>query len=203
MQQEHMQALYDVVPPWSDYALLVKYRLPYHVVKEKSHYGVYGFRIYDKQTGRKRMVRFDKFEEYGLDKIKGTCEYTTAYPYEPNKAELQRIIDESSKEFWDEAHQIMEKLEEYRPQIYMNTEHNKERHRYYLGSRQWCDIAARVRSRDGFHCRQCNKFDRHLDVHHKTYERWGEESLDDLIAVCRKCHDWIHGKIYGQTRVYA
>ena len=203
MYAEHMEALYDNIPPWNDYALLVKYRLPFRVVREKPQYGIYGFRIYDKQTGRKKLVRFDDFKEYGLDKIKGTCKYTTAWPYDSNKAELQRIIDESSRQFWDEARHIMGKLSEYRPQTFINTEDNKERHRYYLRSKQWCDIAARIRSRDGFHCRQCNKFDRHLHVHHKTYERWGEESMDDLIAVCEKCHAWIHGKIYGQMEVYS
>ena len=31
-----------------------------------------------------------------------------------------------------------------------------------------------------------------LDVHHKTYERLGNEDIDDLMVLCRNCHDRIH-----------
>jgi 5-methylcytosine-specific restriction endonuclease McrA len=27
-----------------------------------------------------------------------------------------------------------------------------------------------------------------LDVHHRTYDRYGDELVDDLIALCRECH---------------
>ena len=30
-----------------------------------------------------------------------------------------------------------------------------------------------------------------LEVHHKTYERFGSEEVDDLISVCVRCHDVI------------
>jgi hypothetical protein len=32
-----------------------------------------------------------------------------------------------------------------------------------------------------------------LDVHHLTYERLGRESPDDLLVLCRDCHELIHG----------
>jgi len=31
-----------------------------------------------------------------------------------------------------------------------------------------------------------------LDVHHRTYKRKGAELPDDLVAVCRECHDERH-----------
>lgn len=30
-----------------------------------------------------------------------------------------------------------------------------------------------------------------LEVHHKTYARYGHERPDDLVTVCRRCHDII------------
>jgi len=30
-----------------------------------------------------------------------------------------------------------------------------------------------------------------LEVHHITYERYGQEKTDDLITVCRRCHDFL------------
>ena len=30
------------------------------------------------------------------------------------------------------------------------------------------------------------------DLHHRTYERDGNELLDDVMAVCRRCHEAIH-----------
>lgn len=28
-----------------------------------------------------------------------------------------------------------------------------------------------------------------LEVHHKTYDRYGHEKLGDLILICKRCHD--------------
>ena len=45
-----------------------------------------------------------------------------------------------------------------------------------------------------------------LEVHHKTYARYGYESEDDLITVCVRCHDVITSYVrelrYG-TREYS
>lgn len=31
-----------------------------------------------------------------------------------------------------------------------------------------------------------------LDLHHHTYERLGDELFDDLVALCRNHHDFVH-----------
>lgn len=36
---------------------------------------------------------------------------------------------------------------------------------------------------------------RHGDLHHRTYERLGHEAYEDLIPMCRRCHDLLHGII--------
>lgn len=35
-----------------------------------------------------------------------------------------------------------------------------------------------------------------IDVHHKTYERFGDERLDDLEVLCRHCHQAHHGRVF-------
>ncbi len=43
----------------------------------------------------------------------------------------------------------------------------------------------------GFECYCCgNKND--LDLHHITYARIFKEEFDDVVPVCRRCHDKIH-----------
>jgi hypothetical protein len=45
----------------------------------------------------------------------------------------------------------------------------------------------------GFHCSNCMECNRKLHVHHKTYERLGEELSEDLAVLCDVCHGAIHG----------
>lgn len=64
---------------------------------------------------------------------------------------------------------------------YMNTDHWKQKCQQKLES---CRRA----------CQICNGEDR-LVVHHRTYERLGQEDLEDLTVLCRSCHGIFHGKI--------
>lgn len=63
----------------------------------------------------------------------------------------------------------------------------------YLQSDEWKRIRTRIRRRARGRCERCGVNVRD-DIHHKTYERVGNEDLKDLIAVCRPCHRCIHGK---------
>jgi hypothetical protein len=42
----------------------------------------------------------------------------------------------------------------------------------------------------GYRCQLCNRASSEaaLDVHHRTYERRGEERDEDLTVLCRECH---------------
>lgn len=42
-------------------------------------------------------------------------------------------------------------------------------------------------------CEVCNARG-DLDVHHRTYDRRGDERIEDLIVLCRSCHATFHGK---------
>lgn len=61
----------------------------------------------------------------------------------------------------------------------------------YLESPQWRARRALILSRDGLVCRRC-KTNEATQVHHKTYERTGNEADEDLESVCAWCHKLIH-----------
>src|SRR5574341_2115 len=70
----------------------------------------------------------------------------------------------------------------------MNRKYYRE---VYLNSPHWQKIKEKFRGRG------CEKKvgwfsvcgEKPIDVHHKTYERIGNERLSDLIPLCRKHHD--------------
>jgi hypothetical protein len=64
----------------------------------------------------------------------------------------------------------------------------------YLASREWALKKNAVRRRSGGICERC-KTSPHHATHHLTYERIGNEDLDDLIAVCNRCHQYLSGKL--------
>src|SRR3990167_6908428 len=64
---------------------------------------------------------------------------------------------------------------------------------HYLKSNQWKDLRRAVIKRDNFICVDC-KENKMLDVHHLTYENFRHEKLEELVTLCRKCHDKRHGK---------
>ena len=43
-------------------------------------------------------------------------------------------------------------------------------------------------------CAICNSPD-NIQVHHRTYERLGQERLSDLIPLCDDCHSLFHHKM--------
>ncbi len=61
----------------------------------------------------------------------------------------------------------------------------------YLQSDGWKKRRAEAIDRAGRRCQLCNSVDS-LQVHHRTYERLGNELPADLIALCRSCHAKFH-----------
>ena len=48
-------------------------------------------------------------------------------------------------------------------------------------------------SRAGYRCQVCGQRDARLDVHHNTYERFGDEGIYDLVVLCERCQGLFHG----------
>lgn len=71
----------------------------------------------------------------------------------------------------------------------MNTSYKE-----YLKSSSWKYMKnLAIKAAEG-RCQLCNS-DKKLEVHHRTYERIGEERIADLIVLCHNCHGRFHDKI--------
>lgn len=62
----------------------------------------------------------------------------------------------------------------------------------FLKSPEWLHLREMVLKRAGNKCQLCDSSGK-IQVHHRNYSaKWGEESTDDLIALCGSCHRWFH-----------
>jgi len=66
------------------------------------------------------------------------------------------------------------------------------KYRAHLAGAEWQAIRGVILQRANYRCEACGK-PWGLQVHHRTYARLGNESLDDLICLCRECHRKLHG----------
>lgn len=63
----------------------------------------------------------------------------------------------------------------------------------YLTSWGWKLKCMQVMTRAGGICEIC-KVNIATETHHKSYAHLGFEPLHQLMAVCSKCHKWVHGR---------
>ena len=70
----------------------------------------------------------------------------------------------------------------------MATSSRKERYDAYIASDAWRENRKPALEYAEHRCQVCNT-DKHLDVHHRTYERLGNEKPNDLTVLCRSCHE--------------
>lgn len=74
----------------------------------------------------------------------------------------------------------------------MTIHSTKELYEMFLESDFWKDISKRKRALVG-HCERCPSRKR-LQAHHLRYpEHWFDVRLDDLVVLCRACHEKAHG----------
>lgn len=66
----------------------------------------------------------------------------------------------------------------------------------YLKTPHWQNIRQQMLRRARFRCQLCNSGGV-LNVHHRTYERRGEEDYKDLVVLCQDCHSKFHHKLGG------
>jgi len=64
-------------------------------------------------------------------------------------------------------------------------------YKQYLASREWALRKRQVRERSWGRCERCAAPQE--AAHHLTYERLGNERLEDLLAVCDACHEYLSG----------
>jgi hypothetical protein len=63
----------------------------------------------------------------------------------------------------------------------------------YRVTPEWQSKRTQMLSRAGYRCQTCGERDTRLDVHHNSYERYGDELPQDLVVLCRRCHELFHG----------
>ena len=61
----------------------------------------------------------------------------------------------------------------------------------YLKTPRWRRKRREILKKHGFRCELCGS-GTNLNVHHITYENLPDECDDDLLSVCKRCHDKIH-----------
>lgn len=62
----------------------------------------------------------------------------------------------------------------------------------YLRSERWAELRATAVGEADGRCQVCNSSD-DLNVHHRTYERLGQDDeWRDLVVLCRICHEGYH-----------
>ena len=66
----------------------------------------------------------------------------------------------------------------------------------YLQTAAWEETRQAALQRSGGHCALCPREGVPLEVHHRTYERLGEELPEDLTVLCSICHE-----VYSLGRV--
>ena len=69
---------------------------------------------------------------------------------------------------------------------------NQEEYHEYLESAKWQRKRKAAIQQAGGRCQLCNSREG-LQVHHRTYERVGNESSTDLTVLCQLCHQKFHG----------
>lgn len=69
---------------------------------------------------------------------------------------------------------------------------NRSRNDDYLRSPQWQRRRSKIFQRCGHLCEGCLT-NPATDVHHRTYANYGNEFAFELLALCRDCHERLHG----------
>lgn len=67
----------------------------------------------------------------------------------------------------------------------------------YINSPKWKAIRQLVLERDNHICQGCRK-NKATQVHHLTYDHFGDELLWELVSVCRRCHERCHSADRGK-----
>lgn len=95
---------------------------------------------------------------------------------------------------WEEVQQIraVERRQQEARQKARLYELKTMPYRDYLRTPEWQERRKRHIKSAGFRCQVCNSSGVPLDVHHRTYERRGDEYYKDLLALCRNCHEIFH-----------
>jgi 5-methylcytosine-specific restriction endonuclease McrA len=65
----------------------------------------------------------------------------------------------------------------------------------YMEQEEWRVRRVQALTRAGYKCQTCSSRDTTLDVPHNGYQTYGDERPQDLVVLCRSCHQKVHGVV--------
>lgn len=103
---------------------------------------------------------------------------------------LQKILHDNRRQYVDKYKE--NKKEELNEQTEKGNLKLKELpYSSYLKTEHWQNLRKKIILERGSKCQTCGK-SFNLEVHHNCYENLGEELSNDLIVLCRDCHQLFH-----------
>jgi 5-methylcytosine-specific restriction endonuclease McrA len=124
---------------------------------------------------------------------------SAVYPFlhanaDPRYMRLKEAHDNTTKEFRKFTEGYSDECWPWRS-VVVETSTPAEEHGYtydeHMKSDYWRKIRFQAFQRDKHKCRHCGS-GMNLVCHHITYENLGNESLDDLLTLCKRCHYNVH-----------
>ena len=101
---------------------------------------------------------------------------------------------------------LKDKINNFTPVVYNKPSYNQfmthGEKMAYLKTDKWRNLVNLVRKRDNYQCQNCGSHD-HLETHHITYERLGDEHVNHLVTLCNACHTKLHQRLgYSRNAEY-
>lgn len=117
--------------------------------------------------------------------------YLTIEDKRKQKKEIQEVLDIESIKKDRTITSITDEVE-----IYFNEQEERfsKTYQQYLDTIEWKTLTFQIYKRDNNRCRQCSKDLSKINgnVHHVNYDNVYMEKLEDLVLVCKNCHQLIH-----------
>jgi len=132
-------------------------------------------------TARNSPMKFyyQEFQNWLFKKYKNGLDFKLDFKtiFIDNNFSKDNIIDDESKEA------SVEQIKEWRKLDYSD----------YLKTEHWQEVRQRALKIGKHKCALCSSTEK-LNVHHNTYENFGNEQIEDLTVLCHNCHSKYHNK---------
>lgn len=77
---------------------------------------------------------------------------------------------------------------------------NREEYLGYLRSEEWCEKRKEFLEDENYECEECGE--KAKEVHHINYGSLGDEEREDVMVLCKECHEDKHSEdgkdVYGE-----
>lgn len=142
------------------------------------------------------VKRVAEFNDLGLlkkyDNVKAYCEKLNL-PI-PFKRTIDRFL---INEYYSDSSPIRKGIKfPVKKRRAINRSWRKDYEKYLL-STKWKEFKAELKRVRSDRCEGCGKIDVPLDGHHLTYERLFNELPQDVLLLCRLCHEKVHQRKFN------